>query len=209
MAAKATKIPKIDFKGTKITLCLEGIQTLSCCCVAWLNHFSREAPGSQNFFERKGQRDATGHGTSEGGRTAFTCTEGQPAIACVCGWHSPVSKRWSSQAAAVGSSFGHLVLLERLVGEGDTELVVEIPSISPYRREITLDHSHKIGFSPKCVCSKTVFFLVSCFLGLISHSCWPQWQKLAFSTAVICMARKRQSASVPAHASLPELWINF
>lgn len=158
------KNTKNRFKRDKNNSVPGGYTNSELCCVAWLNHFSREAPGSQNFFERKGQRDATGHGTSEGGRAAFLM-EGQPAIACVRGWHSPVSKRWSSQAAAVGSSFGHLVLLERLVGEGDAELVVQIPSISPCRRKITLDHSHKMHFSPKCVCSKTVFFLGQLFSG--------------------------------------------
>lgn len=34
--------------------------------MAWLNHFPRETPGSQYFFERNGQRDAIGCGASEG-----------------------------------------------------------------------------------------------------------------------------------------------
>lgn len=76
MAVKATEIPKIDLKGTKITWCLESIQTLSCCCVAWLNHFPKETPGSQYFFERNGQGDAIGCGASERVRMAVTCTEG-------------------------------------------------------------------------------------------------------------------------------------
>lgn len=99
---------KNRFKRDKNNLLPGGsIQTLSCCCVAWLNRSSREAPGSQYSFEGGHPRDATEHSAPEGGRAAFTCTEDQPAIAFVCGQHSPYSKRGTSQAAAVGSSFGH------------------------------------------------------------------------------------------------------
>lgn len=83
------------------------------------------------------------------------CSEGQPAIAHGRDGQSPLSKRGSPQDAAVGSSFGHFVLLEKLVGAGNTELFVQILSISPYRRKITLDHSHEMHFSLKCVCRKT------------------------------------------------------
>lgn len=55
-------------------------------------------------------------------------------VTCVHGWHSPLCKTGSSQAAALGSFFGHL--LERLVGEGDTKLFVQIPSISPMEEKL-------------------------------------------------------------------------
>lgn len=58
MAVRAAGIPRIDLEGTKITCCLEGVQTPSRCSAAWLNHFSREAPGRRCFFLRKELRDA-------------------------------------------------------------------------------------------------------------------------------------------------------
>jgi len=50
------------FKGDKNNLLPGGYtQAPSRWCAAWLNHFSREAPGSQYFFEREDPRDTTGH----------------------------------------------------------------------------------------------------------------------------------------------------
>lgn len=58
------------------------------------------------------------------------------------------------QAVALGSFFGRL--LERLVGEGDTELFCTNPFHLPHVRKIALDHSHAMPFSLERVCRKTV-----------------------------------------------------
>lgn len=175
---------------------------MSCSC-ARLNGFSREAPGGRCFGERGDPRDATGHGASERGRAAFVWAEDHPAGACVCGWYGPLSKRGSSQAAAaVGSGFGHSVLLERLVAKGS--LYKSLPS-SPYRRKITLDHSHKMRFCLKRVWRKTGLSWSALFWVKSVIPADHSDRSFALSTAVVCVARKSQSASVPAHASLPEL----
>lgn len=132
-----------------------GFTQSELCCVAWLNHFSREAWGSLCCFEGKGQGDAAGHSTSERGRGASECAEGQPASPCVHVWGSPLGTRGcSSQAVALGSFFGHL--LERQVGEGNAKLFCTNHFHLPYGRKIALDRSHETHFPLKRVCRKAV-----------------------------------------------------
>lgn len=83
------------------------------------------------------------------------CAEGhQPARTCVHGWHSPLGSRGSSQAVALGSSFGHL--LERQVREGNTKLCCTNPFHLPQGRAIALGHSHEMHFSLKLGCRKAL-----------------------------------------------------
>lgn len=127
----------------------------------WLNHLCREARGSPCFFEGNGRGDATGHSSSERGRTAPVCAGGQPASTCGHGWHSPLGNRGSSPAAALGSFCGHL--LQRQVGEGDAELFCTNPFHLLHGRKIALDHGHETHFSLKPVCRKTVLSLSALF----------------------------------------------
>lgn len=144
---------KNRFIKDKNNLLPGGFTQSELCCVAWLNHFSREARGSLCCFEGKGQGDAAGHRISEREREGFWVCWGSTASTCVPGWHSPLG-RGSPQAVPLGSLFGHS--LERQVGEGNTELFCANPFHLPHGRKIALDHSHEMYFSLKRVCRKAV-----------------------------------------------------
>lgn len=125
---------KNRFIKDKNNLLPGGFTQSELCCVAWLNHFSREARGSLCCFEGKGQGDAAGHRISEREREKGSeCAEGQlPAPVCPAGtalwagvphklflWGPYLATRWKGKwEKGILSSF------------------VQIPSISPMEEKL-------------------------------------------------------------------------